>query len=77
MGVERKRNWKRNQSRSKGTKKTRSSWTGRSNTKKEKKNEGQKSSRMETERCPLDLATGRSKGKWQGEETRLEWVAKE
>lgn len=30
----------------------------------EKKNEGEKSSRMETERCPLDLATGGSKGKW-------------
>ena len=31
---------------------------------------------METERCPLDLATGRSEGKWMGEETRLEWIAK-
>lgn len=43
---------------------------------KRKRNEGEKSSRMETERCPLDLATGRSEGKWQGEENRLEWVAK-
>lgn len=41
----------------------------------EKKNEGQKSSKKEAERCPLELATRRSEGKCQGEETRLEWAA--